>query len=69
MVPLRNGHEDQPHAGGYVVKWTPRLFVLDSNETAHHQLMGFVPPDELVAFLQLGQAKSAFHADRLDEAA
>ena len=69
VVAVRIGHEEEPLAGRYLVKWTPRLFVLDPEEITHHQIMGFLPPDELVPFLHLGRAKAAFHADRLDEAA
>lgn len=69
LIPLRIHHEEQPYADQFMVKWTPSLFLLDSSGRSHHQAIGFFPPDELVPFLQLGQAKQAFNNDSLDEAA
>jgi len=68
FIPLRIGHDQEPYAAQFLVKWTPKLYVLDYKGTAHHDAMGFFPPDEFVAFLLLGQAKLAFHNDHLDEA-
>ena len=67
-VPLRIGHEKQPYADQFKVKWTPRLFILDPDGRSDHDILGFLPPDELVPFIQLGQAKQAFHNDLLDKA-
>jgi hypothetical protein len=69
VVPLRIGNEEQPYAGEFKVKWTPRLFVLDPGGSSHHDALGFFPPDEMVPFLKLGQAKHSFNNDQLDEAA
>ena len=68
VIPLRIGHEQQPFAEQFKVKWTPRLFILDANGNPDHDVIGFLPPDELVPFIQLGQAKKAFHSDQLDQA-
>lgn len=68
LIPLRIGHDQQPYAGQFQVKWTPKLFILDPEGQSHHEVLGFLPPDELVPFLQLGQAKQAFHNDALDDA-
>lgn len=67
-IPLRVGHQEQPLAGQFKVKWTPRLFLLDQNASPDHDVLGFLPPDELVPFIQLARAKQAFHNDSLDEA-
>ncbi len=69
VIPLRLGHKDQPHAESFLVKWTPRLCLLDTEGNVHHQGMGFFPPDELVPFVHLGIAKNAFDKDQLEEAA
>ncbi len=66
-IPLRVGHQEQPLASQFKVKWTPRLFLLDHNGNSDHDVLGFLPPDELVPFIQLARAKQAFHNDSLDE--
>ena len=68
VIPLRIKHDQQPYAEQFKVKWTPRLFILDANGGSAHDTMGFLPPEELVPFIQLGQAKEAFHSDCLDKA-
>lgn len=68
VIPLRIGHDEQPYADQFKVKWTPRIFILDANGSSDHDVMGFLPPDELVPFIQLGQAKKAFHNNYLDQA-
>jgi len=68
FVPLRIGHDEQPYADQFLVKWTPKLYVLDYKGAAHHDALGFFPPDELVAFLHLGRAKMAFNNDLFEDA-
>lgn len=68
LIPLRIGHEEQPYASQFKVKWTPKMFILDPKGISHHEALGFLPADEMVPFCQLGQAKQAFNNDRLEEA-
>lgn len=68
LVPLRLDHEAKPQAEEFLVKWTPRLLLLDSEGKSHQDQLGFFFPQELLPFLDLGQAKYLFNKDRLDEA-
>ncbi len=68
MIPLRIGNDEQPFASQFMVKWTPKLYILDPKGISHHEVQGFLPPDEFVPFLLLGQAKMAFNNDSLDDA-
>ena len=68
FVPLRIPYDEQPYMDSFKVRWTPRLFIMDPEGSTHHDALGFLPPDEIVPFLKLGQAKIAFNANRLDAA-
>ncbi len=69
VVPLRIDSHEQPYAHDFKVKWTPLLFILDPKGTSHHCGMGFFPFQELLPFIELGQAKFLFHTNELEEAA
>ena len=69
VVPLRLGHEAQPFAEQFKVKWTPRLFLLDDQGESHHDGLGFFSPPELLTFLDLGQGKFLFNTNHLETAA
>ena len=68
IIPLRINHEEMPYAEQFKVKWTPRIFVLDTGGEAHNDVLGFLPPQELIPFLELSRSKQLFHTDKLDEA-
>jgi len=53
----------------YQVKWTPTFVVLDPDGREHHRVVGFLPPEDFMAQLQLGKAKLYYDQDRLDKAA
>lgn len=53
----------------YQVKWTPTFLVLDQDGREHHRVVGFLPPEDFLAQLQLGKAKLYYDQDRLDKAA
>jgi thioredoxin-related protein len=53
----------------YQVKWTPTFLVLDPDGREHHRIVGFLPPEDFMAQLQLGKAKLYYDQDRLDKAA
>jgi len=44
------------------ISWTPTLLVLDATGREHHRVVGFVPSDDFLAHLKLGQGKA--HLDR-----
>ncbi len=41
--------------------WTPTLVIADAQGTAHHSIIGFTPPEELLAQLEFAQAKTSFN--------
>ncbi len=62
FVPLQVPHNSQPLATDFRVSWTPTLVILDSEGVEHHRAVGFLPPEEFIPFLLLGEAK--VHLDR-----
>jgi hypothetical protein len=63
LIPLRVPHDHKPLAERFQVKWTPTLVTVDAEGNEHHRTVGFLEPEELVASLMLGRAKSAFDLD------
>ncbi|MDA8157297.1 MAG: thioredoxin fold domain-containing protein [Actinomycetota bacterium] len=53
----------------YMVRWTPTLLVEDAEGKVQHQMVGFVPPDDLLAHLKLGKGMFYFNSGKLEEAA
>ena len=51
------------------VKWTPTFVILDPDGREHHRLVGFLLPQDFMAQLQPGEAKTYYDQDRLDKAA
>jgi len=68
IIPLRVSFDSQPLAADYNIKWTPTLIIVDSTGKEHHRTVGFMPPEELVASLMLGMAKTDFDAERFEPA-
>ncbi len=52
----------------FTVSWTPTLLVLDPSGAEHHRVVGFVPSDDFLAHLKLGQGKMHFDRFRFEEA-
>lgn len=59
-VPLRAAHNDKPLTDKYGIKWTPTILILDGGGAEHHRIVGFLPPEEFIASLLLGSAKTSF---------
>lgn len=68
VVPLQLRFDQEPLAGRFQVRWTPRLLVLDTEERVQQQAIGFQSPGQLVPWLTLGAAKSFFSAALWDKA-
>lgn len=52
----------------YHVRWTPTLFVLEPDGKPLYHVVGFMPPDELVASLALVRAMDRYNHNRFDVA-
>lgn len=65
-IPLRIASDAEPYSTDFMVQWTPRTIMVDSFGNIHQSAVGFFPPEELIPFLQLGLAKTAFDQERLD---
>jgi thioredoxin-related protein len=52
----------------YNQKWTPTLLVLNEEGVEHHRVIGYLPPEEFRAELNLGLAKAYFDRDALENA-
>ncbi|MBP2673563.1 MAG: hypothetical protein H6Q84_403 [Deltaproteobacteria bacterium] len=50
------------------VVWTPAFYVHEPEGKDHHRFLGYVPPDDLLAHLWLGQGKILYDAGRHAEA-
>lgn len=59
---------DDPAVAGFGVHWTPTLMVLDYYGKVRERNEGFLPPDEMVAWMLLGQARIGFDSDQYNEA-
>ncbi len=68
LIPLRVAYDHKPLSADFKVKWTPTLVTLDPDGTEHHRTVGFLGPEELIASLMLGIAKSHFDREEFNEA-
>ncbi len=68
LVPLRLPYNHEPLAGTFGVQETPCLILLDGDGIEHHRTTGFLPPEELIAAIQLGKAKILQDRGVFDEA-
>ena len=66
-VALRIASNAEPYSIDFMVKWTPRIFLLDAAGQIHQASMGFFPPEDFIPFLELGLAKADFNLDHLEE--
>ena len=73
VVPLRIPADHPQLAPQFTVKWTPCLLVLDEKGKEHERALGFLGPQELIAYILLGMGKAKFNrpdrpaADKLFE--
>ena len=73
VVPLRIPADHPQLAPQFTVKWTPCLLVLDEKGKEHERALGFLEPQELIAYILLGMGKAKFNrpdrpaADKLFE--
>ncbi|MCL4473856.1 MAG: tetratricopeptide repeat protein [Actinobacteria bacterium] len=68
VVAVQLPHTAQPETTDYNVKWTPAMYILDPTGLEHHNIIGFLPPEEFIPFVMLGIAKSYFDMEKHDEA-
>jgi len=68
MIVVRVPHDAQPLATNFKVHSTPTLVTLDSEGKEHHRLLGFQPPDGLIAGLLLGIGRVHYDRERFAEA-
>jgi tetratricopeptide (TPR) repeat protein len=68
VIPVRVPHDQKPLSEQYQVKWTPTLLTLDAEGREHHRTVGFLPAEDLMASILLGQTKVHFDAENFQEA-
>jgi hypothetical protein len=68
FIPLRVLFDAQPLSADFQIKWTPTLIILDAKGKEHHRSVGFLAPEELIPALMLGNAKTHFDQDQINEA-
>jgi tetratricopeptide (TPR) repeat protein len=68
LIPLRLPYNHERYAKEFKIEWTPTLIVLDSRGNEGCRSTGFLPPDELIPWLQMGRGKAHFAAHRYGEA-
>jgi hypothetical protein len=67
VIPVRTPFDGEL-AREFEAKWTPFLLFLDTNKKAHHKIVGFLPPEELIPAILVGVGKTFFDAQELDRA-
>jgi hypothetical protein len=69
FVPVKIHVKEQPDAfKRFGAQWTPTLIVLDPEGKERYRFEGYLPPEDFIAQLQLGLAKSAFARGQWDDA-
>ncbi len=66
FIPLRIASSEEPYATDFMVRWTPRIIVLDSFGLIHLSNVGFLTAEEFIPSLKLGLAKTDFDLNNLD---
>ena len=70
FVPLRlELKRDRGAVRRFGLFWTPTLYVLDHSGAARADSVGFLPPEELLGFLDYGEAQVLLRRGRFAEAA
>jgi hypothetical protein len=59
-IPLRLPHDHKPLADAFKVEKRPCRIILDQDGHEHHRSVGFLSPEELIATIRLGMAKTLY---------
>ena len=68
IVPIRISAGEEWFYDKFSAIWTPMFFILDYRGNDIQRTMGFLSPDEFIAFAKLGIAKVRFSNDEYDTA-
>jgi Tetratricopeptide repeat len=68
FIPVQMLYDAQPEATDFNITWTPTMVVLDESGKEHHRNVGFQSPEEFIAFLMVGQAKTHFDRNSFEPA-
>jgi len=69
FVPVKIHVKEQPAAfKRFGAQWTPTLMVLDPEGKEQYRFEGYLPPEDFLAQLELGLAKSAFAHEEFAQA-
>jgi len=60
--------ENKEAFGRFGAQWTPTLIVLDSEGKEQYRFEGYLPPEDFLAQLEMGLARSAFERGGFPEA-
>ena len=66
---LLNRTQDQPHFRAQRVIWTPTIVIMDRRGVGHYQSPGYLPPQQFLAMLRIGLARTLTAWARYDQAA
>ena len=66
-IALRLANNAEPYATDYMVKWTPRIIILDAAGQIHQSTIGFFSAEEFIPCLELALAKADFNLNHLEE--
>lgn len=69
VVALRIAHNAKPISEEFNVKWTPALYILDSEGKVHMGCTGFLPAEEFIPWLIMGHGMVHFDHNELEKAA
>jgi hypothetical protein len=65
-IPLRLPYDHKPLADSFKVEKTPCLIILDEDGNEHHRANGFLAPEEIIATIRLGMAKTGYNRQSYD---
>jgi hypothetical protein len=68
FISVQLRYDAQPEAATFNITWTPTMLVLDETGKEHQRNVGFQSPEEFIAFLMVGQAKTYFDLNNFDPA-
>ncbi len=68
FIPVQLPFNAKPEAVDFNITWTPTIVILDETGKEHHRGVGFLPPEEFIPFLIVGQAKTAFDLQNFESA-
>lgn len=69
FVPIKiHIKENKDAFARFGAQWTPTLIVLDPEGKERYRFEGFLPPDDFLAQLEMGLARTAFEHGQFEEA-